>query len=61
MSLYRCDPALWIIDDYTKDYLSINGFPQDLKCINVSNSKRAYKKSYRGVIKTYYRYYLYEL
>lgn len=53
---YRCDPALWKINELTIEYVCINGFTQDLNNLNFTKSKRAYTKLYKGSTKTYYRY-----
>lgn len=51
------DPALWIINETTKDYFSFNGFNQNLRNNDFSKSKRLYTKQIRGVKRSYYRYF----
>ncbi|CAH1731423.1 unnamed protein product [Aphis gossypii] len=52
------DPATWVIDDILRDFISSYGFTQDLKNLNISNSKRPYIKCVKGVNKTFFRYLL---
>ncbi|KAF0703605.1 zinc finger MYM-type protein 1-like, partial [Aphis craccivora] len=51
------DPATWVIDDILRDFISSYGFTQDLKNLNISNSKRPYIKCVKGVNKTFFRYF----
>ncbi|XP_060875927.1 zinc finger MYM-type protein 5-like [Metopolophium dirhodum] len=51
------DPAMWEIDDTLRDFVSRYGFTQDLKNLNISNSKRPYTKRVKGVDKTFFRYF----
>ncbi|XP_015377219.1 PREDICTED: zinc finger MYM-type protein 1-like [Diuraphis noxia] len=51
-----CDPALWKINEFTIEYICINGFSQDLNDLNFTKSKRAYTKLYKKTTKTYYRF-----
>nr|XP_047135417.1 zinc finger MYM-type protein 1-like [Hydra vulgaris] len=50
------DPANWIKNQETIDYLSINGFNQNLKNNNFQKSKRIYTKIIGGVRRTRFRY-----
>ncbi|XP_060853423.1 zinc finger MYM-type protein 1 isoform X5 [Rhopalosiphum padi] len=52
----RCDPALWKINEFTIEYICINGFSQDLNDLNFTKSKRAYTKLHKKTTKTYYRF-----
>ncbi|KAF0753810.1 zinc finger MYM-type protein 5-like isoform X6 [Aphis craccivora] len=38
----RSDPATWVIDNILREFISSYGFTQDLKNLNISNSKRPY-------------------
>jgi len=53
----RSDPALWIINNFIQDYLSIHGFSQNVSSMSFSKSKRPYVKSQKGINKIYYRYF----
>lgn len=50
------DPALWEINDRTKDYISIHGFTQNVEKLNFSKSKRRYQRIVRGKFQDYFRY-----
>lgn len=53
----RDDPALWIVNETTKDYFSFNGFNQNLENNDFSKSKRLSTQQMRGVQRSYYRYF----
>ncbi|XP_047132222.1 zinc finger MYM-type protein 1-like [Hydra vulgaris] len=50
------DPANWIKNQETIDYLSINGFNQNLENNNFQKSKRIYTQIIGGVRRTRFRY-----
>ncbi|KAL4105277.1 hypothetical protein QTP88_020530 [Uroleucon formosanum] len=54
--LKKCDPVLWKINEFTIEYICINGFSQELNDSNLTKSKRAYTKVHKGSTKTYYRF-----
>ncbi|KAL4148045.1 hypothetical protein QTP88_002349 [Uroleucon formosanum] len=49
------DPALWDLNENTRDYITLNGFDQNLKDTNFSSSKTLCTKVIRGTKKSYYR------
>lgn len=57
LCLFRDDPALWIVNETTKDYFSFNGFNQNLENNDFSKSKRLSTKRMRGAQRSYYRYF----
>jgi len=46
---------LWDLNENTRDYITLNGFDQNLKDTNFSLSKRLCTKVIRGTKKSYYR------
>jgi hypothetical protein len=50
------DPALWIINNMTRDYISTNGYIQDISNLSFEKSKRIYKNLIRGKPKIHFRY-----
>jgi len=46
---------LWDLNENTRDYITLNGFDQNLKDTNFSSSKRLCTKVIRGTKKSYYR------
>lgn len=55
--MFRDDPALWVVNETTKDYFSFNGFNQNLENNDFSKSKRLSTKRMRGAQRSYYRYF----
>ncbi|KAF0710286.1 zinc finger MYM-type protein 1-like, partial [Aphis craccivora] len=50
------DPALWIINDVTRDTISTSGISQNIKELDFSNSKRIYNNVIRGKKQVHFRY-----
>ncbi|KAL4088690.1 hypothetical protein QTP88_023774 [Uroleucon formosanum] len=50
------NPALWIINDVTRDTISTCGISQNIKELDFSNSKRIYNNVIQGKKQVYFRY-----
>lgn len=51
------DPALWVINESTKDYISINNYTvQNVEKLNFIKSKKRYQSIVRGKFKDCFRY-----